>query len=76
MPKERAPAPSKQEQRAAMDRLVKEAMDGGKVTVTQGKTRIDTTCAKCGAPNRVMATPGQSRAPFNCKECGHDQVTM
>ncbi|MBN8964496.1 MAG: hypothetical protein J0H89_03750 [Rhizobiales bacterium] len=67
---------SKQEMREEAERLIKEALERKTVTVKQGETRIETTCGKCGAKNRVSATPGQIRAPFTCKECGHKQVTL
>ncbi len=65
---------SKQAMREEAERLIKEAM--GKVVVTQGKTRIDAKCGKCGAPNRVTAAQGESRVAFACKECGHKQSTL
>jgi hypothetical protein len=76
MAREKAPARSKQEMREESERLIKEAMERKNLTVTQGKTRIDAVCGKCGAPNRVMAAPGETRAPFACKECGQKQTTM
>ena len=57
------------------DRLVKEAL-ARKVTVTQGKTRLDVKCSKCGAPNRVSAESGEMRVEYTCKECGHKQKTL
>jgi DNA-directed RNA polymerase subunit RPC12/RpoP len=71
----RAPAMSKQAMREESERLVKEAM-ARKVQITQGKTRMDVKCSKCGAPNRVSTEPGQSRAKYACKECGHRQMTF
>jgi len=44
--------------------------------VTQGKTRIETKCGKCGAPNRVTAAPGETRVAYTCKECGDKQKTL
>jgi transposase-like protein len=68
---------SKQEMRAETERLVKEALERKTVTVTQGATRIETKCGKCGAPNRVSVTAGQTaREPYTCKECGHKQMTF
>ena len=67
---------SKQERRAESERLIKEAMEKKSITIKQGDTRIDATCGKCGANNRVSAAPGQIRAPFTCKECGHEQKTF
>ena len=66
----------KQEDRAEAERLIKEAMERKAVTIKQGNTRIEATCGKCGAPNRVSAAPGQLRVPFACKECGHKQKTL
>jgi len=73
--KPRAPAMSKEAMRQESERLVKEAM-ARNVTITQGKTRLDVKCSKCGAPNRVTAEMGQSRVEFACKECGHKQKTL
>ena len=61
--------------REESERLVKEAMKRN-VTVTQGKTRLEVKCGKCGAPNRVNAAQGQTRVLFTCKECGHKQKTL
>jgi phage FluMu protein Com len=36
------------------ERLVKEALERKTLTVTQGKTRIESKCGKCGALNRVV----------------------
>jgi DNA-directed RNA polymerase subunit RPC12/RpoP len=73
--KPRAPAMSKEAMREESERLVKEAM-ARKVPITQGKTRIDVKCSKCGAPNRVSAESGQSRVEYACKDCGHRQTTF
>jgi RNase P subunit RPR2 len=73
--KPRAPAMSKEAMREESERLVKEAM-ARNVTVTQGKTRLEVKCSKCGAPNRVSAEPGETRVEFSCKECGHKQRTL
>ena len=67
---------SKQSQREEAERLVREAMEKKSVTVTQGDTRIETKCGKCGAPNRVSAAPGQTRVAYTCKECGDKQRTL
>jgi len=67
---------SKESMRAEADRLIKEAMEKRSVTVKQGDTRIEATCGKCGAKNRVSAAPGQLRVPFACKECGQKQTTL
>jgi transposase-like protein len=67
---------SKQAMREEADRLIREAMEKKTVAVQQGKTRIETKCGKCGAPNRVSAEPGQTRVSFTCKECGHKQKTL
>jgi predicted RNA-binding Zn-ribbon protein involved in translation (DUF1610 family) len=67
------PMMSKQAMREETERLIKEAMEKKSLTVTQGDTRIETKCGKCGAPNRVKAAKGQSRVEYTCKECGHKQ---
>jgi phage FluMu protein Com len=67
---------SKQAMREETERLIKEAMERKSVTVTQGDTRIETKCGKCGAVNRVKAPKGQSRVEFTCKECGAKQKTL
>ena len=64
---------SKQSMREETERLIREAMKRKSVTVTQGDTRIETRCGKCGAPNRVKAPKGQTRVEYSCKECGHKQ---
>jgi len=73
--KPRGPAMSKEEMRAESERLMKEAM-ARKITVTEGKTRMEVKCSKCGAPNRVMAERGETRVEYKCKECGHKQRTL
>ena len=73
--KPRAPAMSKEAMRAESERLVKEAM-ARKVAVTEGKTRLEVKCSKCGAPNRVTADRGETRVEFRCKDCGHTQRTL
>jgi hypothetical protein len=67
---------SKQQDREETERLIKEAMERKAITIKQGHTRIEATCGKCGAKNRVSAEPGQLRVPFSCKECGHKQRTL
>jgi predicted RNA-binding Zn ribbon-like protein len=73
--KPQQPAKTKAEMREESERLVKEAL-ARKVTVTQGKTRLDVKCSKCGAANRVSAEPGETRVEYACKECGHEQRTL
>jgi DNA-directed RNA polymerase subunit RPC12/RpoP len=70
----RAPKMSKEAMRQESERLVREAMVRN-VTITQGKTRLDVKCSKCGAPNRVTAEVGHGRVEYACKECGHKQKT-
>ena len=67
---------SKQAMRDENERLVKEALERKTLIVKQGKTRIDSKCRKCGAPNRVSAEQGQVRVPYTCKECGEKQSTF
>ncbi len=67
---------SKQAMRDETERLVKEALERKTLTVTQGKTRIESKCGKCGAINRVSASQGQVRVPYTCKECGEKQRTF
>ena len=67
---------SKEAMREEAERLIKEAMERKTVTVKHGDTRIEATCGKCGAKNRVSAAPGQLRVPFACKECGQKQTTL
>ena len=67
---------SKQEMREETERLIKEAMERKAVTIKQGETRIEATCGKCGAKNRVSAPKGQLRVAFSCKECGQKQETL
>ena len=67
---------SKQAMRDETERLVKEASERKTLTVTQGKTRIESRCRKCGALNRVLAAQGQVRVPYTCKECGEEQKTF
>jgi len=61
--------------REDIERLVKEAKERN-VPVTQGKTRIEIKCGKCGAINRVSAAQGEVRVSYKCKECGHEQRTL
>jgi hypothetical protein len=67
---------SKEAMRAEAERLIREAMERKSVTVKQGKTRIETKCGKCGAPNRVSADVGETRVAYTCKECGSKQKTL
>jgi phage FluMu protein Com len=67
---------SKQAMREETERLVKEALERKTLTVTQGKTRIESKCGKCGALNRVSVAQGQVRVPYTCKECGEKQRTF
>jgi RNase P subunit RPR2 len=67
---------SKQAMREEAERLMREAMEKRTLVVKQGHTRIDATCGKCGAPNRISAERGAGRVKFTCKECGHKQETL
>lgn len=67
---------SKEAMRAEAERLVREAMERKNLTVKQGKTRIETKCGKCGAPNRVSVDVGETRVDYTCKECGAKQKTL
>ncbi|MBV8792340.1 MAG: hypothetical protein JO205_08025 [Pseudolabrys sp.] len=67
---------SKQSQREEAERLIREAMEKKSVTVKKGDTRIEATCGKCGAKNKVTFAPGSLRATYECKECGHKQTTL
>jgi RNase P subunit RPR2 len=67
---------SKEAMREESERLIKEAMERRAVVVKQGDTRIEATCGKCGAKNKVSAAPGQVRVAFTCKECGNKQKTL
>jgi len=67
---------SKQAMREETERLIREALEKKTVEIKQGKTRIETKCGKCGAPNRVSASKGETRVKFTCKECGHEQHTL
>ena len=69
-------AMSKQAMREETERLVKDALERKAITIKQGKTRIESRCAKCGAQNRVSADEGQVRVPYKCKECGEEQRTF
>jgi RNase P subunit RPR2 len=51
-------------------------MEKKTIVVKQGNTRIETTCGKCGAPNRIQAEKGETRVKFACKQCGHKQETL
>ena len=67
---------SKQAMREEAERLIREAMEKRSITVTQGDTRIEAICGKCGAPNRVKAPKGQSRVEYTCRESGHKQRAL
>ncbi len=67
---------SKEAMRAEAERLIREAMERKNLTVKQGKTRIETKCGKCGAPNRVSVDVGETRVSYTCKECGSKQRTL
>ena len=67
---------SKQAMREEAERLIRETMEKRNLVIKQGNTRIDATCGKCGAPNRLSAERGASRVKFTCKECGHKQETL
>lgn len=62
--------------REQAERLVREAMEKKNLVVKQGDTRIEATCGKCGAPNRVKAAKGETRVSYACKECGQQQATL
>ena len=66
----------KQAMREEAERLIRETMERKALVVKQGNTRIETTCGKCGAANRISAEKGETRVKFACKECGHKQVTL
>ena len=72
----RPPPMSKEKMRQETERLIKEAMEKKALTITQGDTRIEAVCGKCGAPNRVKAAKGETRVEFKCKECGATQKTL
>jgi DNA-directed RNA polymerase subunit RPC12/RpoP len=67
---------SKQAQREEAERLIREALARNTVSIKQGKTRIETKCGKCGAPNRLSADKDAQRVKFTCKECGHVQNSL
>ena len=67
---------SKQQSREELDRLVKEALARGSVSVTKVDGRREEICGKCGAPNRVKIPVGETRVTYECKECGQQQKTM
>jgi transposase-like protein len=60
---------------ATNERLVREAI-ARNVIITQGKTRLDVKCNKCGAANRLSAEVDHGRVEYACKECGHNQKTL
>ena len=67
---------SKQSMREEAARLIRETMARKSIVVKQGNTRIEATCGKCGAPNRVSAAKGATRVKFACKQCGYQQETF
>jgi transposase-like protein len=67
---------SKQSMREEAERLIRETMEKRNLVVKQGNTRIEATCGKCGAPNRLSAAKGTTRVRYVCKECGHKQETL
>jgi hypothetical protein len=67
---------SKQQSRAELERLVKEALERKSVSVTKVDGRREETCGKCGATNRVKIPVGETRVTYTCKECGQEQRTM
>jgi RNase P subunit RPR2 len=67
---------SKQSLRDETERLIKEAMERKTVAIKHGNTRIEATCGKCGAANRVSAARGETRVAFSCKQCGTKQRTL
>lgn len=67
---------SKQEMREETERLIREAIERRGLTIKQGDTRIEATCGRCGAKNRVTAPKGQIRVRYTCKECSHEQETL
>jgi DNA-directed RNA polymerase subunit RPC12/RpoP len=67
---------SKQSMREEAERLIRETMARKTIVVKQGNTRIQATCGKCGAPNRLTAEKGVARVKFACKQCGHRQETL
>ena len=72
----KTPGLSKQDLRSEAERLVREAMEKKKLSVTKGETRIEAKCGKCGAPNRAHAVGGERRVEFTCKECGQKQMSL
>jgi transposase-like protein len=67
---------SKQSMREEAERLIRESLEKKNLVIKQGNTRIEATCGKCGAPNRVMAERGAGRVKFTCKNCGQRQETL
>jgi RNase P subunit RPR2 len=66
----------KRAMREEAERLIRKTMESRAIVVKQGDTRINATCGKCGAPNRVSAAKGVARVKFSCKECGTQQQTL
>jgi hypothetical protein len=56
--------------RQVSERLVREAM-ARNVIITQGKTRLDVKCSKCGAPNRVSAEVDHGRWNTHARALQH-----
>ena len=66
----------KRAMREEAERLIRETMERKALVIKQGNTRIETTCGKCGAPNRIQAEKGATRVKFACKQCGQRQETL
>jgi RNase P subunit RPR2 len=66
----------KRAMREEAERLIRKTMESKAIVVKQGETRINATCGKCGAPNRVSVAKGVTRVNFTCKECGTKQQTL
>ena len=69
----------KQAMREEAERLIRETMAKKALTIKQGNTRIETTCGKCGAPNRLRrkrVRPGSnspaSNAATSKRRCDRD----
>jgi transposase-like protein len=67
---------SKRSMREENERLVREAMAKQFVAIQHVDSRIEATCGKCGAKNRVSVAKGEVRPSFTCKECGLEQKTL
>jgi hypothetical protein len=64
-PRQRAPAMTKAELRAAADR----AMASATKPIVKLPTKLVRQCGRCGELNSVMVEPGQAPPPFKCKSC-------